>query len=299
MKHVVGISLGSSSRNHTAMVNLMGEECKVERIATNGDLKAMISYVRENDGKVDAFGLGGIDRYLYAVNRRYEIRDAHKVAKVAQKTPVVDGSGLKNTLERKVIQYLREHTELLNNNPKALLMSAMDRIGMAQSLEDAGCKMVYGDFLYALKMPIPLYSLQSVAIAARILVPFIRLLPFKMIYPTGEQQNISKPRYVEYFHNADIIAGDFHFIRKYMPPELPGKTIITNTVTQEDLVFLQNKKIKNLVTTTPELDGRSFGTNVIEALLVCLHGSHRELTFAEYDRMLDLLNFEPRIIQFN
>ncbi len=299
MKHVVGISLGSQSRNHTATVNLMGEECKVERVATNGDLKAMISYVRENDGKVDAFGLGGMDRYLYAVNRRYEIRDAHKVAKAAKKTPLVDGSGLKNTLERKVIQYLKENTEILNNNPRALLMSAMDRIGMAQTLEEAGCKMIYGDFLYALKMPIPLYSLQSVALAARILVPFIRLLPFKMIYPTGEQQDVSKPRYVEYFQNADIIAGDYHYIRKYMPPELPGKTIITNTVTQEDLEFLQNKKIKNLITTTPELDGRSFGTNVIEALLICLHGSHRELTSAEYDRMLDLLKFEPRIIQLN
>ena len=30
----------------------------------------------------------------------------------------------------------------------------------------------------------------------------------------------------------DIIAGDFHFLKRYMPPELPGKIVITNTVTR-------------------------------------------------------------------
>ena len=299
MKHVVGISLGSDARNHSVTVNLLGTECKVERIATNGDLNAMISYIKENDGKVDAFGLGGMDLYLYAVDKRYIIRDAQKVVNAAKKTPIVDGSGLKNTLERRVIKYIAEETNILNGNPKVLLMSAMDRIGMAQAFEEAECKMIYGDFPFALKIPIPMYSLKTVAFAARMLVPIIRLLPFKMIYPTGKSQEINKPRFVKFYEKADIIAGDFHFIRKNMPEELPGKTIITNTVTMSDLDFLRERKVKTLITTTPELDGRSFGTNVIEALMVCLAGGEGELSCDEYSRMLGLLDFKPRIIELN
>lgn len=299
MKHVVGISLGSASRNHTVTVNLMDTECKIERIATNGDLKAMITFIEENDGKVDAFGLGGMDLYLYAVDRRYEIRDAQKVVRAAKQTPIVDGSGLKNTLERRVLKQLSQTTDILSNNPTVLLMSAMDRIGMAESFEEAGCRMIYGDFPFALKIPVPMYSLRTVARAARLLVPIIRLLPFSMIYPTGKQQEINRPRFVRFFEEADIIAGDFHFIRRNMPAELPGKTIITNTVTRDDLTFLKERKVKRLVTTTPELDGRSFGTNVIEALLVCLSGSKKELSPDEYDSMLGVLNLEPRIAELN
>ena len=96
-----------------------------------------------------------------------------------------------------------------------------------------------------------------------------------------------------YFREADIIAGDFHYIKRNIPPELPGKTIITNTVTGEDVEWLRQRKAATLVTTTPEMDGRSFGTNVMEALLVALSGSKQELTEEQYSRMLEELHFCP------
>ncbi len=299
MKQVVGISLGSDKRNHTVEINLRGMDCRIERVATNGDVNAMVRYIKVHDGKVDAFGLGGMDLYIYALDKRYLIRDSNKVAKAAKITPIVDGSGLKNTLERRAIEYIAENTDILNNSPGVLQMSAMDRIGMAQALEEAGCRMTYGDFLYALKLPIPLYSLKTVAKYARLLVPFVSQLPYRFIYPTGKDQELNQPLFTEYFTENKVIAGDFHYIRRYMPRELPGKVIITNTVTMDDLDFLQKRKVKTLITTTPELEGRSFGTNVIEALLVCLSGQNRELTSAEYTSLLGELDILPRIVNLN
>ena len=106
MKQVVSISLGSSSRDHTAEIDLLGQTFLVKRIGTDGDLQKMIRFIEENDGKIDAFGLGGMDLYIQAVNRRYTLRDAQKVASAARITPILDGSGLKNTLERNVVEYL-------------------------------------------------------------------------------------------------------------------------------------------------------------------------------------------------
>ena len=88
--------------------------------------KAM-ELIRSLDGQVAAFGLGGIDLYIYAGTKRYVIRDAAKIASVAQKTPVVDGSGLKNTLERKVITYLRE-TGINFQDVPVLLVCGVDRL---------------------------------------------------------------------------------------------------------------------------------------------------------------------------
>jgi hypothetical protein len=297
LKHVVGISLGSPTRDHVATVNLMGHECKVERLGTDGDMHKMIEKIMEMDGRVDAFGLGGMDLYIYAVDRRYVIRDARRIVKAARKSPIVDGSGLKNTLERRAIEYLAEHTDIFAQPKKALLMSAMDRLGMAQALEKTGCIMTYGDFPFILNLAVPFHSLRSLALVARFIAPVVCQLPFTMLYPTGEKQHESKPRFPRYFQEADIIAGDFHFIRRYMPPELPGKIIITNTVTREDVRFLQERRVKTLVTTTPEMDGRSFGTNVMEALLVCLDGGSKELSEDRYNQMLSELNLTPRIVE--
>ncbi len=297
MKQVVSISLGSSKRNHAAELELLGQSFSIQRIGADGDMEKMIKFIRENDGKVDAFGLGGMDLYIQAVDRRYTLRDAKKVANAAKKSPIVDGSGLKNTLERRVVDYLVRETDIFSVKRKVLVVCAMDRFGLAQSLENAGCDMRYGDLIFVLNLPVSLKSLGSLALIARLAVPIIRLLPFTMIYPTGEKQESSKPRYPQYFREADIIAGDFHFIKRYMPPELPGKIIITNTVTPDDLEMLRQKGVGTLITTTPEIGGRSFGTNVMEALLVAFTGSKKELKPEEYQSLLEDLQFRPRIVE--
>jgi len=298
LKRIVGISLGSSQRDHTVTVNIMGIDCQVERIGTDGDMDKMVSIIKDLDGKVDAFGLGGIDLYINAVDRRYEFFDARRIVKAAKKTPIVDGSGLKNTLERRVIEHLAEHTDLFKESKKVLLVCAMDRLGMAQAMEKAGCTMTYGDLLFVLNLPFPLVSLKALALWARLLMPVVSRLPFKYVYPTGEKQKENRPRYGRYFEENDIIAGDFHFIRRYAPLSLPGKVIITNTVTVADIADLKKRKVKTLITTTPEMEGRSFGTNVMEALLVCLSGRDSELTEQEYNKMLSQLNLAPRVINF-
>ncbi len=299
MKHVVGISLGSSTRNHVVTLELLGEHYKIERIGTDGNMKKMVELIRELDGKVDAFGLGGMDLYIYAVDRRYEFRDARRISRAAQKTPIVDGSGLKNTLERRSIEQLGEQTDLFKETKKVLLMSAMDRLGMALAFEKAGCTMTYGDLLYVLGLPFPLSSLKSLAMIARVLAPLVGQLPFTMIYPTGDKQAVNKPRYTRYFEENDIIAGDFHFIHRYMPEELSGKVIVTNTVTVDDVEFLRKRKLKTLITTTPEMEGRSFGTNVMEALLVCMANGKQELTEDQYNYLLEKLDLKPRIVELS
>jgi hypothetical protein len=101
------------------------------------------------------------------------------------------------------------------------------------------------------------------------------------------------PKFTQYFDRADVIAGDFHLIRRNMPPRLPGKVIITNTTTKEDVALLKEAGVKTLVTTTPELEGRSFGTNVMEALLVALAGKKEELTGEEYLHWIKNLILPP------
>ena len=106
MKRVVSVSIGSSERDHKVIAEFLGEKFEIERIGTDGDINKAVEMISRLDGKVDAFGLGGIDLYLKAGKKRYVISDALSLQKAAAITPVVDGSGLKDTLERRVVEYV-------------------------------------------------------------------------------------------------------------------------------------------------------------------------------------------------
>ncbi|GAX88630.1 quinate 5-dehydrogenase [Effusibacillus lacus] len=294
MKRVVSLSLGSSSRNHRVQTVFLDQEVEIERIGTDGDRNKLIQLIREMDGSVDAFGMGGIDRYIYVNKNRFTFREAETIARAATKTPILDGSGLKNTLERYVIEQLADHPQVQLRGKKVLLVSGVDRFGMAEALIQHECQVVFGDLMFGLGIPIPVRSLVSLERIAKVLAPIITKLPIRYLYPTGEKQEQVKPGFRQYYEEADVIAGDFHFIRRYMPDELGGKIILTNTVTASDKLLLKERGAHLLVTTTPHLEGRSFGTNVMEALLVALADKPTFLLAEkDYRKLIERMGLQP------
>src|SRR5690554_6468802 len=136
MKRIVSVSIGSSQRDSKAVINVCGEDFSIERIGTDGDIQKAIAIIKELDGKVAAFGMGGIDLYLWGGGRRYILREAKQIARAPRITPIVDGSGLKNTLERRAIHSLAKADPSMFKGKNVLLTCAVDRFGMAEALQD-------------------------------------------------------------------------------------------------------------------------------------------------------------------
>ena len=272
MKEVVSVSLGSSTRNHRIRLKVCGETVRIVRIGTDGDIRKAKNWIARLDGRADAIGLGGIDRYLTIAGRRYPFRQAESLARVAKCSPICDGSALKNTLERDAVLRLERALGSLRGR-RVLLLSATDRYGMAEAFADCGAHLVCGDLIYGLGLPMPIDKLVTLRRLAAWLLPIVTRWPIHTLYPVGRAQMQRRPRFTRYFGEADIIAGDYHYLHRYMPDRLDGKIIVTNTTTEEDRAFLKKSGASLLVTTTPILGGRSFGTNVMEAVIVALAGS--------------------------
>jgi hypothetical protein len=300
MKKIVSVSLGSSTRDHHVDVEWLGERFDISRIGFDGSLDRAIAKLHELDGTVDAIGLGGIDVYLYAGTKRYALRDGLRMLDAVKQTPVVDGSGLKNTLERETVRRLQTEGVLDFRGLPVLMVSALDRFGMAQALVEAGAQVTFGDFIFALGIDKPVTSLHEFEALAEKYLPDACKLPFQFFYPTGKkQEKPPEPKFQRYYADAKVIAGDFHFIRQHMPDDLRGKTILTNTVTQTNVEELRDRGAARLVTSTPNLGGRSFGTNVMEAALLALLGKRwQDVTEGDYLRLLHELNFAPRVENF-
>lgn len=53
----------------------MGIDFEIERIGIDGDIKKVIEIIKFLDGKVDVFGMGGIDIVFYGGGKNYVIRE--------------------------------------------------------------------------------------------------------------------------------------------------------------------------------------------------------------------------------
>lgn len=298
MKRVVSVSLGTSKRDKTFETTILGEEFRLERRGTDGDVEKFKSLMNELDGQVDALGVGGADIYLATAKKRYAFKDVLSWISGVKKTPVVDGSGLKHTLERATIYRLQKEGIVDFEKETALLVSAVDRFGMAEALSELCPRVIYGDFVFGLGLPIPIRSYSTVQSLASILLPIITQCPITWFYPTGKQQEERKPKGEALFREATIVCGDWHYIRRYMPDRMDGKTVLTQTVRSADLELLKGAGVSRVITTTPEMGGETFATNVMEGVVVALLGKRpEEIEEKDYLDVLERLSWSPGVHQ--
>ena len=305
MKKIISISVGSSARDHITRHTFLGQECEISRLGTNGDFKKAIQLYKDLDGKVDAFGIGGVEFFLQVEDKKYYFRDVKRIRNSIKISKAGDGNGVKGLLEKRAFEYLEKYLNekegrSLKGLP-ALKTTVVERYSMGKAMVDAGLDVTFGDFMFALGLPIAINKLSTARLVAATLLPVITQVPFSWLYPLGsEQDKPPQPKWTKYYQRSQVIAGDFLQIRQYMPDDLTGKIIVTNTTTPRNVEELKKRNLHILVTVTPRLEGRSFGTNVMEATLLALMDKpQREVTQADFLELINRIPLEPNIEVLN
>lgn len=305
MKRAVSISIGSSTRDKKVEINLLGETVLIERIGTDGDMEKAAQLYGELDGKVDAFGVGGALLGIMLEDKWATMHSVQSLIKYVKTTPVVDGTGLKMTLEKQVTRVIAEDLAGYVKEKRAFIAVALDRWGTARAFLDDGYDCVFGDLMFAMGLSIPVRSEKGIRVLADALLPIMSRLPFSWVYPTGEKQNVRDPKFLEYFRWATVVAGDCHYIWRHMPEKLEGRVIVTNTTTPADQEFFKKAGVKYLITTTPVLEGRSFGTNMMEAAIVAALGRkeavdyrHPRDYFVQMEEAIKTIPLRPQVMEF-
>ncbi len=293
MKQVVSVSLGSAAGDFMREIVLDGHAVRLTREGMDGDMDRAVRRIVQLDGAVDALGLGGIDIALSVGGKTFPIGDGLRLAESAKQTPIVDGSGLKNTLERRVV---RELVSAGHISPKSrvLMVSALDRFGMAEAFAQMGCPCVFGDLIFNIGLDFSLTTLAEIEDLAQKYKSRLLTVPFHLLYPTGAAQDTQTAdlRYAKYYDAADIIAGDGHLILRHLPESIAGKGVVTNTTRPHSLARLRDAGAVWVATTTPEMEGLSGGTNLMEAALVAVVGRPLpEITPAVYDDWIERLGW--------
>ncbi|MBI3892004.1 MAG: serine carboxypeptidase, partial [Candidatus Wallbacteria bacterium] len=297
MKRVVIVSLGPSSQDRTFVVRLLEQEIQVEKRGTDGDLQKAGELIEKLDGQVAAFGLDSMNRTFVVGNKTWVHEEIDALAKRAHTTPVVDGTELKRTLERWAIAQMEKQFPDLFKKKLVFIPSGVDRYGIATVLQNAGARLVFGDVYFHWGIPWALKSLAQLETYTKFAMPYLCRRPYKSMYPVGKRQEEQRPLGTHWFEEADIIAGSLHYIRRYAPDSLYNKVVITNQLQKEDLDDLQRRGVRMVLTTTPEIDGESFGTNVLEAIFVALLDKpFHEIRLDDYLNLIPKTGIEPRVV---
>ena len=257
----------------------------------------MQNEIKRYDGKADIITLGALPCAFVTLHSRREFRDAMRLVSSAKKTPVIDGEEYREWIEPFFWRQLIRGKVILPEQ-KVLFPLGAGRLSCANVLHEAGFKnLTFGDFIYDLELPVPPFrSLATIDRVSVLISPILTKLPFLWIYPTGEKQEQTAIRRPDLFQEADIIAGDFHNIRRYLPQLEGEKIIITNTVTAQDRKLLKERGLYKLITLSPNFDGRTFGSNLTNGIIRLLADpAGKPVSQERYMEIFEKLQWKPEI----
>lgn len=303
MKRVVSISLGASQRDYRFTTTILGQNIEVQRIGTDGDVDRARALVAECDGQVDAISLGGMTPIFRVGRARYPHPEALHVAAQARRTPVLDGGILKATLERWAVKRAADRVRGIFKYKRILCTSGIERYELGAALSQYEAELRFADPMvhFGLSyLPVP-RTLRQLEHYAATTLPITALLPYKFLHPVARGHEMKDPRAEILFQWADVIAGDFAYIRHFAPPELKGKTIVTDDPSPAEIEELRASGVIYLVTMTPPLSAeRPFvSTDVLEAIVAAIQETSGQPGEAEVLDFISTAGWESTVQTLN
>ena len=271
------------------------------------DLAEAAEAIRFYDSQVSAIALEGMARQLKLDRRREEHADVAPLFHIAQHTPVVDGAGVRDVLERWAIRLVSETHPGTFSYKHVLMMPGLNHNGLAQALAAYTGDVHYADNLIYFALPGVLGSGASLARYAGPALRQLRQAPPRRLWPVAGQPQ--QKRNESPFHWADVLAGDAGAIRRYAPTDLKGKVIVVEAASDEDVIALRERGAELLITTMPTItpagveashaqEPARYSAAVIEAIFAALRDDPRApLSEGTYLNQMADLQWRPAVLR--
>jgi predicted amino acid dehydrogenase len=288
MKRVLIVDLGV--RETRTSLLLLGFDLDVHRVGCAGDPARARELIAHHDGEVDAIGLDGLPAEVRLGPARRP-HGAGDLRHAARRTPVVDGSAVRDGLERWAVILADRREPGIFAEKRILMVPGFNHVGLANALGRHSATIRYADPVTHLGVPyLPgVGSRMTLDQAAAPTLERLAGYPWTRLYPSAAPPD--RPVSPAPFEWADILAGDVRTIRRFAPPRLDRKTIVTEWAEEQDVEDFHRRGASILVTLMPALAGAgeigTWSAAAVEAMLVAVR-SDATLPLTE-DTYLDLI----------
>ncbi len=292
MKKILVLHLGDGEDSTT--VTFLNEAIEIKRLGARdarGGADRVSPLIEQYDGQVDAIALEGFPASLRLGHEARAHLLGASLKSVAQKTPVVDGGGVRDGLERWAVMLADRAQPGIFAEKFILVVPGLNHRGLVDELAKHSSKVRYADPFVFFNLPnFPLVG--SPTTLERMAGPTLDRLkeaPFRRITPQAGVPHMHRPE--SPFHSADVLAGDIGAIRRYSPALLRRKTIVVEHASAEDLEDLKERGVSIVVTLMPALGEKGelgqWSAATIEAVFAALRPD--PLAPLSEDTYLDLM----------
>jgi predicted amino acid dehydrogenase len=199
----------------------------------------------------------GITKTLSLGDSTVKHLNAGRFFDLAHQSPVVDGGGVRDAMERWAIRLAADLQPGIWSRKRVLLVPGLNHNGLAQAFGQYSQEIRYADpgIYFSLPSASMIGRAETLDIAEGFTLSQLRSFSFSRLFPMASPDG--SERYLKSFIWADILAGDIGAIRRFSPPDLKRKIVVTEYVTEEDVADLKSRGASAVVTTMPWLDGAS------------------------------------------
>lgn len=287
----------------TEVVQLLGESLTLEHLSCDKSLDKMAEYIAAYDGKVEAIALEGVARTLRLGNDRLPHQAAGRLFEIAQQTPVVDGSGVRDAMERWAVRLVAEAQPGIWSRKHILMTPGLNHTGLTRALQEYTETLKYADPMLYFSLPNAPFvgSVRSLDTIAGFTLATMAESSFRILFPAAGTPGT--PRSAGAFEWADVLVGNMGSIRRYAPAELKRKVVVTESASDEDIADLKARGVALVVTTMPVLDGGAVAHHAAAAFEACLVALRQDpdapLTENTYLNLMADLHWQPGIVRLS
>jgi predicted amino acid dehydrogenase len=298
MKHIVSISLGSSSLDYSFKTRFLGENFTVERQGTDHDAKQAAQLIKEKRADADAIGLGMV-REHYTVGTDHFVRpETRKLEKLSSDTPITTGARLREIVQEWTLRSAQMELGNIFSNARVLFLSGTINYRLASILSEFTDNLTFADPVAQFGLPNLLTSLRALELYATGSHPILRFESGKDLVPSiAPFQFFNHLVLRRAVKEAHVVVAPYEQLRHYGQDELDGKTVITSTVSDERLQELREKGVRLVLDCSIQPFKHTVGLNVIEAMVMAaLDKPADEISHDDYLEIFTDLELKPRLL---
>jgi len=305
VKQIISISLGNSKDDYEFATEFMDQQFTIKRIGTDGDVDIAADLLKQWDAEADAISLGGLNfNYSIGSSRAIE-KQAQRVERLKSqiKSPVTTGEKLRRVSFEWAIRHLQfSFGNNYFNHTKVLFLSGLLNYNIAKVISEYTDNMTFADPLFENGIPKFLNSIADLEMYAKGVHDVLEWVPSKRFAssttPIRQWNDYLRRKAIQ---KANIIVVPTYNFYDYLKgcglEELGGKTIITATVYEDRIQFLQERGVDVIIDCTPKILEQVVGFNVLESMIsAALDVPLDEISEDDLLEVISVQHLDPRVI---
>ncbi len=296
MKEIIHITMDSAENNKDITYKILNKDIRVKILGVDFNVELIKGLLKEFRGSADAITIAGLPNSIQINGTEYSHPLLSEFREIAYPTPVLDGTELRRILIPWALNKFLKKEPNLFKNKEVSFFSGFVQHYMIEELKSHDVKFRFADIYFATGIPLLIKSPKSLNKFIEKTIHFFTSRSITKYNSCDFDTPILKktPVFKE-FYDSDIYILNSTQLSYINLPDLNGKTVIVENLTESAREILKEKNVGRIYQCSANFEIEHFSTMTeLEALFQVLKDENTPLTQKEMISYIEELQLTPK-----